>query len=402
MTELYPVFFAGAVFIILSALEILLFKYLNRRWWSIRKVRIWSYILPLCGLVSIAIWIAGVFAYKKTIMYFGATLTALILILILALLISLPLSGVFNLIHDWLEKRRKTRVQLAYSGNSMPRRRFLAMAAAAIPVTAISSGISGVAHAFTDVEIYKKTIYFRNLPEALDGFKILHISDVHIGYYIWLDMLEEVLQRAQEFKPDILLATGDLCDRVDIYGEMLALLDKYRGPMGAFGSIGNHEYFRGIRQVKAAFGNSAVPLLQDNGVTVEKDGQAVYIGGADDPRFMHGSTHAFLKKTTETAMRDASTEAFTILLSHRPRAFDTAAEMGVDLTLAGHTHGAQLGLAGRSMLEPWFSDAYLWGLYSKGESRLYTSSGIGHWFPFRLGCPAEAPILELRRWRSHI
>ncbi|MCP4568019.1 MAG: metallophosphoesterase [FCB group bacterium] len=397
MTELYPVFFAAIMFLVLSGLVILYLKYLNRRWWNMRVVKRSSYILPLGGLVFISIWVAGVFSYKKTIMYIGATLTALDLVLIMALLLSLPISGIINFIHDRLEKRKKVQEKSGPPQNVLPRRRFLKTAAAVVPVAAMTSGASGVAHAFADVKIYKTEIYFDDLPEALDGFKILHLSDIHIGYYFWLDMLEEVLKRSQAFEPDIVLATGDLCDRVDIYSDLLDILERYKGKLGVFASIGNHEYFRGIREVRRAYDNSPVSLLLDTGATVVHNDQTIYIGGADDPRFMHGSILAFLKKTTETAMRNATKDAFSILLSHRPRAFDIASEIGVDLTLSGHTHGGQIGFAGRSAFEPWFAEAYLWGHYSKRQSRLYTSSGIGHWFPFRLGCPAEAPILELRR-----
>ena len=109
MTELYPVFFAVIVFIVLSGLVILFFKFLNRRWWGRRTVRRASYGLPLCGLIFITIWVAGVFSYKKTIMYIGATLTALDLIIIFALLLSLPISGVINFIYDFLEKRGRNK-----------------------------------------------------------------------------------------------------------------------------------------------------------------------------------------------------------------------------------------------------------------------------------------------------
>jgi uncharacterized protein len=63
----------------------------------------------------------------------------------------------------------------------------------------------------------------------------------------------------------------------------------------------------------------------------------------------------------------------------------------------GHTHGGQIGLFGRSAFEALAPELHLWGTYARGESRLYTTSGFGHWFPFRLGCPTEAPILELVR-----
>jgi predicted MPP superfamily phosphohydrolase len=69
----------------------------------------------------------------------------------------------------------------------------------------------------------------------------------------------------------------------------------------------------------------------------------------------------------------------------------------VDLTLAGHTHGGQAALAGRSILTVASPEKYPWGVYAKGRSRLHVTSGVGQWFPFRFGCPPETVILELRR-----
>jgi predicted MPP superfamily phosphohydrolase len=82
-------------------------------------------------------------------------------------------------------------------------------------------------------------------------------------------------------------------------------------------------------------------------------------------------------------------------MAHRPDAFNAAVELDIDLTLSGHTHGGQVGLGGRSFWSLFAPGSYLRGLYRKEKSRLYVSSGIGHWFPFRLGCPSEAPIIEL-------
>jgi predicted MPP superfamily phosphohydrolase len=405
MTELYPVFFSCGVLIVLSGLEILFFKRLNRRWWSVRWIRVSSYLLPASGLIFITIWVLGLFALKKTIMILGATLTALDMIMILALLFSLPIAGVFNLIHDKMEKRANRRAeQIANESQNddvpnsfQPRRRFLRAIAGVVPIAAVSSGFSGVAHAFTDVRVHKVQIHYDDLPPQLDGFKILHISDIHIGYYTWLEDVEYVLNEARQYSPDIILATGDLCDRLDVYGDLLRLLYQFNAPMGAYASIGNHEYFRGFQQVTNIFEKSPVPLLLNNGINLEKNGQPIYLAGADDPRFLARQGDAFFNRTIDLAMLLAPPDAFKILMSHRPLAFDYAAEKGVDLTLAGHTHGAQVGFGGRSAFHPMFPESYLWGLFKKGNSRIYTSSGVGHWFPFRLGCPAEAPILELKR-----
>lgn len=405
MTELYPVFFATAVVIILSGLEILFVRLLNRRWWQNKWIKRGSFVLPICGMASIVVWSAGLFAYKKTIMIIGSATAAIVLVLILALLLALPISGVFNFFHDWIERRAGRTGRAAPqaadtkspAGSPIPRRKFLKAAAAVVPVVSVTAGISGVAHAFTGVKVYQKPIYIKNLPAALEGFKILHLSDIHIGYYIWLEHIEQLLNEARSFNPDIILATGDLSDRLDVYGDLLNLIDQYKAPLGAYASIGNHEYYRGFQQVLNIFSRSPVPLLLNEGTLIHRNGQAIYLGGADDPRYLSMLSGDFFRRTIDTVMLSAPSEAFSILMSHRPEGFTYASDVGIDLTLAGHHHGTQVGFNGRSIFEEALPGKYLWGIYEKGSSHLYTSAGVGHWFPFRLGCPAEAPILELRR-----
>jgi predicted MPP superfamily phosphohydrolase len=104
----------------------------------------------------------------------------------------------------------------------------------------------------------------------------------------------------------------------------------------------------------------------------------------------------FFEAGIAKALVDSPERDFTLLMSHRPDAFPYAAEQGIDLTLAGHTHGGQVGFGGRSLLENAFPNSYLWGKYTLGSSHLYTSCGVGHWFPFRLGCSTEAPVIVLK------
>ena len=99
------------------------------------------------------------------------------------------------------------------------------------------------------------------------------------------------------------------------------------------------------------------------------------------------------------ALEDWPSDTMAVVMSHRPRGFDSAAKHRVPLTLAGHTHGYQMGLGGWSVGEV-IGAPYPRGFYRKGESHLYTSTGFGHWFPFRLGCPREAPVITLRRARD--
>jgi predicted MPP superfamily phosphohydrolase len=364
-------------------------------------------MLPLVGLVSIIVWTLGIFSYKKTIMIIGSAMAAMTLVLIMALLLSLPISGAFNKVYDWMERREKKNGRVkrpkpnrnAFGNELLPRRRFLKGAAALVPAVSMSAGISGVAHAFTDIKVFRKPVYFDNLPPALEGLRILHLSDIHIGYYTWLDDVERVLDNAKQFEPDILLATGDLCDRLDVYGDLLDLLAQFEAPLGAYASIGNHEHFRGFKQIVEIFGKSEVPLLLSEGVTMDWNGAPLFIGGADDPKYLSILANDFFQRTIDRVLNSAPSEAFSILLSHRPEGFDYATEVGIDLTVSGHHHGTQIGFGGRSVFESAMPEKYLWGLYERGTSRLYTSAGVGHWFPFRLGCPAEAPVLELRAGR---
>jgi predicted MPP superfamily phosphohydrolase len=179
----------------------------------------------------------------------------------------------------------------------------------------------------------------------------------------------------------------------------LRLIAALKPRYGTFASLGNHEYFRGIDTVLRVLDAGPIPLLRDSGAGVKIGAAELYIGGADDPVRMtqREQNYRFLQQTVDASFDGAPSDAFHLLMSHRPQGFDIAADQGIRLTVSGHTHGAQVGINGRSILEPWMREHYLWGHYQRNGSHLYTSAGVGHWFPFRLGCPPEAPIYTLRR-----
>jgi hypothetical protein len=236
-----------------------------------------------------------------------------------------------------------------------------------------------------------------NLPPQLHGLRILHLSDLHLGWFLTVRDLEAALARAAALQPDLILFTGDVADQLDQLAPALKFAEALAPRLGVFASIGNHEYYRGIRAVRRTYERVGTPLLLESGVTLEVDGARLRLSGADDPVNLRGDLSSFLAATVDRSLDGAPSDAFHLLMCHRPTGFVPAAAQGVHLTLAGHTHGAQLGLRGRSLLEPLMRDAYLWGAYQRGSSRLYTSAGFGHWFPFRLNCPTEAPIIVLER-----
>jgi hypothetical protein len=253
-----------------------------------------------------------------------------------------------------------------------------------------------VGRAYAGARVVRKTFAIANLSPELNGLVILHLSDLHLRHYFTLDDLQEILSEATVHRPDLVLVTGDVADDLSLLPEALSMISQVKPRLGCFATMGNHEYFRGPDQVRRHFAGSDVRLLVDESVRLPSGGASILLAGVDDPRSMRGDHTRFFKDRMSWMFSPRLGNEFRLLISHRPDVFPHAAERDINLTLAGHTHGAQIGFAGRSVLESSFPQSYLWGEYRIGECQLYTTCGVGHWFPFRLGCPAEAPIIELR------
>ncbi len=270
---------------------------------------------------------------------------------------------------------------------------------------AVGAGTYGVVSSQNAVVFPNIELFYQDLHPDLDGLRVLHITDVHIGYFITLGLLEEMLVDAEKQRPDIVLVSGDLSDDLQALPSALRMISQLRPRHGTFASLGNHEYHRGIRQVINIFDGGPIPLLVENGQTIKIGNAELFVGAADDPVAggggVTGNHEAFLRRSVEKAVNGAPSEAFHLLLSHRPEGFNSAADLGLELTVAGHKHGgSQIGWKGRSLAETWFGlGEYAWGHYEKngGDAKLYTSAGVGHWLPFRLGVPREAPVYILRR-----
>jgi predicted MPP superfamily phosphohydrolase len=243
---------------------------------------------------------------------------------------------------------------------------------------------------------------FPDLHRDLEGLKILHLSDLHLGAYFGLSDLARALDLAKEkHRPDLIVLTGDLADDPSLIPEALRLVTAANARYGAIASLGNHEYLHGIDVTRPKYEASPVPLLVGTGRALRIGKATLFIGGSDDPVHMHGDIAWLVSGSIERSMRHAPRSAdFKLLLCHRPEGHGPAAEVGYDLTLSGHTHGGQVGLLGRSLFEKLRPGIGWWGAYLKKKkdgrpSRLYTTSGFGHWLPFRFGCPTEMPLVVL-------
>ena len=395
MRNLFPIIFSIILILFFGLLQIVFFKYFNRQWWQKKLIRLSSWMLPSIGILSVIAWGYGEYYTVDWLAFPGAVLAVLTFILEFCLFLSLPISGMLHFINWLLDRLTSKKIKKDHHEIDRKRRIVLKSAAAAIPMITLSAGAAGVIRAMGAVNVYRRKIPISNLPPSLQGLKILHLSDIHLRHYVTLNDLEQVLLDAETHAPDIVLVTGDIADDISVLPDALKLIDQLNAPLGAYATLGNHEYFRGINEILRIFSLSPVPLLKDNGVRLYMGNTPIFIGGIDDPRRMGAKEFDFFKRTIGLVMTETTSDDFVILMSHRPDALDYSSIVEIPLTLAGHTHGGQTGINNRSLFEPMFPDRYLWGHYRIKNSHLYTSAGVGHWFPYRFGCPPEAPVIEL-------
>lgn len=337
-----------------------------------------------------AAWAVGLACYP--LCHWGAALATLS-IPVLALVV--PSLGVAGLVR--LAARRALRVPQSPVPVDGGRRTFLAAATALAPAAALGGGVMALAGGQRSPSLRTVRFAWPDLPARHSGLRILQLSDLHLGCGRSLAHLEAALDAASRHRPDLVVLTGDIAEDPELLGPALAMVGGLRPRLGAFACLGNHEYLRDIRRSRPCFERSDVELLVDGRARVVHGGAPLEILGIDDPITTGGDIRPFLRERLDRALDGSDSGATRILLSHRPEAFDAASRQGVHLVLSGHTHGGQIGLNGRSAFEPLYRDGYLWGPYARGASRLYTTSGFGNWYPVRLGCPSELPLVELVR-----
>lgn len=239
-----------------------------------------------------------------------------------------------------------------------------------------------------------KTVEMRlpNLPQALENFSIVQLSDLHIGPLLGKEWLAEVVKRANALEPDIFALTGDYVDgRVDQLEGELAPLGELKSRYGVFAVAGNHEYYWNMPQWKKALEKLQIPLLENEHRNLNINGETLVVVGLPDlvaERF--GQQTPDLERALENAP-----EATRLLLAHQPKNARDYASL-VDIHLAGHTHGGLM-----FFLQPLvarFNSGFVAGKYNVEGKTLYTSSGTGLWngFSSRVGVPSEITRIILR------
>ncbi|MGH7672532.1 MAG: metallophosphoesterase [Gemmatimonadales bacterium] len=281
---------------------------------------------------------------------------------------------------------------------ALSRRQFLARATYAYAAAGLGLSAYGIWSADRLPVVTRRTLYFPDLPPGLDGLRIAHLSDVHAGIHMERDKMAAIVAQTNALRPDLIVQTGDMIDITSSYiPDYVRAFRDLTAPLGVVTVLGNHDRYtgedaviRGVRDAGQVFVRNGAHLLEWNGAPLA-------LVGIDDPRNWRADDPQH--DDLDAALRRAppATEAFRILLAHRPGAFDGAGPRGIPLTLAGHIHGGQFYLpvigwsAGRLITK------YVMGHFRQGASQLYVSRGIGVvGVPIRVFVPPEIALLELR------
>lgn len=233
----------------------------------------------------------------------------------------------------------------------------------------------------------------RGLPAAFAGFRIVQLTDVHVGPTIGREFIERLVARTNALEPDLVAITGDLVDgSVAQLGAFIEPLRELRARHGVYFVTGNHEYFSGADEWIARLRELGVTVLRNERAAIERDGAALDLAGIDDPTGRSFADGHGADLPRALAGRDPGRPV--ILLAHQPRHAHEAADHGVALQLSGHTHGGQIFPF--NYLVP-LQQPFVAGLHRVGDTAVYVSAGTGYWGPpMRVGIPAEITDITLR------
>ena len=292
---------------------------------------------------------------------------------------------------------RKIKTESTSSNFQPERRQFLERAALLGPAGALTLSPAGTAMAYNQPLVRKVSIWDPEWDSSLEGLKILQFTDVHLGLLIDVSQIKAIVDQIEPGTVDLVVLTGDIADDLSKLDPAFDVLETLKPRLGIFSSMGNHEIFRGRDEAEEVYGRRS-NYLNNQGILLHFGETPIWLAGIDDPARLFRRRSVFFRESVTAAVADRPPGvAATILLSHRPDAFEAASESKVSLVLSGHTHGGQVALFGRSLFEPILPHKYLLGHYVKDNTHLYTSAGLGHWMPFRLNCPCESALITLER-----
>jgi predicted MPP superfamily phosphohydrolase len=311
------------------------------------------------------------------------------------------------------------------------RRYFFKTATALAGAGPFLTAMYGFAAERLDYQVRRVEVPIPNLPAGLEGMKIVQISDIHLSSYMPRLQVRRAVHMANDLGADLALVTGDFITGAgDPIADCIDEVKGLRAPLGVWGCNGNHEiYARAEDTAQSLFAQAGMKLLRSENAQLTFQGASFNLIGVDYQRERtNGGRRVQLLQNVEPLVRR---DMPNVLMSHNPNAFNRAAELGIELTLAGHTHGGQIqveildhrlsparfitdyvaGLYQRPMFAPAPNDrassagsafetdhGSLFPNRSSDLASIYVNRGLGTvGAPVRLGVPPEITLLTLCR-----
>jgi uncharacterized protein len=311
------------------------------------------------------------------------------------------------------------------------RRYFFRAATAAAGAAPFLGAMYGFAAERLNYQVRRVEIPITNLPSALDGMKIVQISDIHLSSYMTSAQVRRAVDMANNLGANLAVVTGDLITGMgDSISDCVAEIRRLHAPLGTWGCNGNHEIYARVEdEAELLYAQAGMKLLRHENAQISFKGAQFNLIGVDyqRERTSHGQRQQTLANVEPLVRRDMP----NILLSHNPNSFNRAAELGIELSLAGHTHGGQIQveILDHRLSPARFMTDYVAGLYqrplfapapndraasnasatrafspslvaspSSPMAHIYVNRGLGTvGAPVRLGVPPEITLIVLRR-----
>ena len=296
------------------------------------------------------------------------------------------------------------------------RRRFVSQIALAVAAIPFASLIYGIFEGKYNFKVLKHQIFYPDLPDAFDGFKITQISDIHSGSFDNPEKIKYAVDLINQQESDLILFTGDIVNTHAT--EMHPWIDTFKKikttQFGKFSVLGNHDYGEYItwptkkdkdenfEAIKALHEAIDFKLLLNEHTFIEKDNQRIAIVGVENWGRNFKQAGDLLKASEGLTAQD-----FKILMSHDPSHWEyqvKESEKHFQLTLSGHTHGMQFGIEIPGFFK-WSPVQYVYkqwaGLYENLGRYVYVNRGFGfHAYPGRVGIWPEITVIELKKGTS--
>lgn len=355
-------------------------------WW--RRLLWW---LPSVLMVAYSIAIASTRNFVPDEMMFINVYMMLVGLVVMPKMLFALCSGIGCLVCRYTHRRRNY-------GNII----WLPFAAGAIYII-----MYGFIVGFGKFEVKHLDLYFDDLPEAFDGYRIVHFSDAHVGSFQYdkKSILQRDIDSINAQKADMVVFTGDIQNmQPDELLPVMPLLSKVKAKDGVYSVLGNHDYsiyIDATEDVKKANIKATVDRELQMGWTVLRNDNRVIRRNADS-LVIAGEENGGRKPSPKLADLEKSLHgvgkgAFIVMLQHDPNVWQEkiVPDGRVQLTLSGHTHAGQVSVFGLRFTQLTAHNDY--GLYNQGLQQLYVTSGLGGVVAMRFGATAEIAVITLHK-----